>query len=84
MIQTVLHWKVWHAFDEKSTKSEWNRKLHACVVEKDERAYKMQQKYRAGAGTELGAPAILVRSSSTGLLSLISTAHIALTSTPNS
>lgn len=44
----------------------------------------MQQKYRAGARTELGAPAILVRSSSTDLHSLISTAHIALTSTPNS
>lgn len=58
--------------------------IETCVVEKDERAYKMQQKYRAGAGTELGAPAILVRSYSTELLSLISTAHIALTSTPNS
>lgn len=84
MIQTVLHWKVWHAFDEKSTKSEWNRNL--CTSRKGWTSIQMQQKYRAGAGTELGAPAILVRSYSTELLSLISTAHIpvALTSTPNS
>lgn len=81
MIQTVLHWKVWHAFDKKSTKSEWNRNL---CSRKGWTSIQMQQKYRAGAGTELGAPAILVRSSSTDLLSLISTAHIALTSTLNS